>query len=250
MKIKKAKIFRIILVVIVLAIIIGMIIYLFPLFQNLSTDEIKQEFKEKIQSSGFLGLLMIFGLQFAQIFLIIIPGEPLEVLAGMCYGTIGGTIFITVSAFIISSLIFFAVRKFGRKFVYSFCSKESVEKIENSKLFKNVDKLEWIMIILFLIPGTPKDLLVYIAGLLPIKPLRFILISTFARFPSVISSTIAGANIIEGKFHMIFVSYLVTFLIVAIFIFVINKFDKTKLTQEALNMFKNDNKTQKKKEKI
>ena len=39
MKIKKAKIFRIILVVIVLAIIIGMIIYLFPLFQNLSTDE-------------------------------------------------------------------------------------------------------------------------------------------------------------------------------------------------------------------
>ena len=250
MKIKKAKIFRIILVVIVLAIIIGMIIYLFPLFQNLSTDEGKQEFKEKIQSSGFLGLLMIFGLQFAQIFLIIIPGEPLEVLAGMCYGTIGGTIFITVSAFIISSLIFFAVRKFGRKFVYSFCSKESVEKIENSKLFKNVDKIEWIMIILFLIPGTPKDLLVYIAGLLPIKPLRFILISTFARFPSVISSTIAGANIIEGKFHMIFVSYLVTFLIVAIFIFVINKFDKTKLTQEALNMFKNDNKTQKKKEKI
>ena len=250
MKIKKAKIFRIILVVIVLAIIIGMIIYLFPLFQNLSTDEGKQEFKEKIQSSGFLGLLMIFGLQFAQIFLIIIPGEPLEVLAGMCYGTIGGTIFITVSAFIISSLIFFAVRKFGRKFVYSFCSKESVEKIENSKLFKNVDKLEWIMIILFLIPGTPKDLLVYIAGLLPIKPLRFILISTFARFPSVISSTIAGANIIEGKFHMIFVSYLVTFLIVAIFIFVINKFDKTKLTQEALNMFKKDNKTQKKKEKI
>ena len=250
MKIKKKKIFRIILVVIVLAIIIGMIIYLFPLFQNLSTDEGKQEFKEKIQSSGFLGLLMIFGLQFAQIFLIIIPGEPLEVLAGMCYGTIGGTIFITVSAFIISSLIFFAVRKFGRKFVYSFCSKESVEKIENSKLFKNVDKLEWIMIILFLIPGTPKDLLVYIAGLLPIKPLRFILISTFARFPSVISSTIAGANIIEGKFHMIFVSYLVTFLIVAIFIFVINKFDKTKLTQEALNMFKNDNKTQKKKEKI
>ena len=250
MKIKKAKIFRIILVVIVLAIIIGMIIYLFPLFQNLSTDEGKQEFKEKIQSSGFLGLLMIFGLQFAQIFLIIIPGEPLEVLAGMCYGTIGGTIFITVSAFIISSLIFFAVRKFGRKFVYSFCSKESVEKIENSKLFKNVDKLEWIMIILFLIPGTPKDLLVYIAGLLPIKPLRFILISTFARFPSVISSTIAGANIIEGKFHMIFVSYLVTFLIVAIFIFVINKFDKTKLTKEALNKFKNENKTQKKMEKI
>lgn len=250
MKIKKAKIFRIILLIIVVAIILGTLIYLFPLFQNLSTDKGKIEFKEKIQSSGLLGLLMLSSLQFAQIFLIIIPGEPLEVLAGMCYGTIGGTIFITISAFITSAIIFFAVRKFGRKFVYSFCSKERVEKIENSKLFKNVDKLEWIMIILFLIPGTPKDLLVYIAGLLPIKPLRFILISTFARFPSVISSTIAGANIIEGKFHMLFIAYLVTFIIVGILIFVINKLDKTKLTQEALNMFKSNNELQKKKEKI
>ena len=47
--------------------------------------------------------------------------------------------------------------------------------------------------------GTPKDLLVYIAALLPIKPFRFILISTFARFPSVISSTFAGDNLIEGN---------------------------------------------------
>ena len=70
-----------------------------------------------------------------------------------------------------------------------------VEKIENSKVFQNPKKIEFIMLILFLIPGTPKDLLVYVAGLLPIKPLKFIIISTFARFPSVITSTLAGENV-------------------------------------------------------
>ena len=234
----KVKIFKIILLVLVIAIMVGAIIYLFPLFKNISTPEGQLEFKQKIQESGFIGFLMLFGLQFAQVFLIIIPGEPIEILAGMCYGTLNGTLFITLSAFIISCIILFTVNKFGRKFVYSFCDEEKVKKIENSKLFQNPQKIEFIMIILFLIPGTPKDLLVYIAGLLPIKPLRFVLISTFARLPSVLSSTIAGDQILGGNLKMIIISYVVTFALVGLIIFIINKFDKSKTTKEALNFFK------------
>ena len=187
---------------------------------------------------GALGFLALFGLQFAQIFLIILPGEPMEILAGMCYGGIGGTIFITISACIISSLIFFAVRKFGRKFVYSFCSKERIDKIQNSKLFKNPKKIEWIMLLLFVIPGTPKDLLVYIAGLLPLKPLRFILISTFARLPSVVSSTFAGGSIVAGNWTHGIAIYAVTFILVGLFIFIVNKFDKDKTAEEAMKIMK------------
>ncbi len=161
-------------------------------------------------------------------------------LAGMCYGGLGGLIFVTASAFIISSIIFFMVRKLGKKFVYDFCDEEKVMKIENSKIFKNPKKIEWIMIILFLIPGTPKDLLVYIAALLPIKPLRFILISTFARFPSVISSTFAGDNLLEGNWQTSIVIYVVTFLIVGISVFIVNKLDKSKTTEEALRSFQKE----------
>ena len=234
----KVKIFKIILLVLVIAIMVGAIIYLFPLFKNISTPEGQLEFKQKIQESGFIGFLMLFGLQFAQVFLIIIPGEPIEILAGMCYGTLNGTLFITLSAFIISCIILFTVNKFGRKFVCSFCDEEKVKKIENSTLFQNPQKIEFIMIILFLIPVTPKDLLVYIAGLLPIKPLRFVLISTFARLPSVLSSTIAGDQILGGDLKMIIISYVVTFALVGLIIFIINKFDKSKTTKEALNFFK------------
>lgn len=155
------------------------------------------EFKEKVEKSGVLGMLMLFGLQVAQIFLIIVPGEPIEILAGMCYGTFFGTAFIMISASIISISIFLLVRKFGKRFVYDFCEKKQINKIENNKLFHNPKKLEKILLILFLIPGSPKDLLVYASGLLPISTLKFILISTFARLPSVITSTIAGENIVN-----------------------------------------------------
>ena len=185
----KIKVFKIILAILVLTLFIGITTYLFPVMKDLSSIEGQIAFKEKVDNSGMFGLLSLFGLQVAQIFLIIVPGEPIEILAGMCYGGFLGTIFIMVSAFIISTTIFFLVRKFGRKFVYDFCDEKKVAKIENSKLFQNPKKIELIMLILFLIPGTSKDLLVYIAGLLPIKPIRFILISSLARFPSVILST-------------------------------------------------------------
>lgn len=236
----KLKIFKIILTIMLLVLIIGIIVYLFPVMKNLSSIEGQVEFKQKVGDSGILGMLSLFGLQVAQIFLIIVPGEPIEILAGMCYGGLWGTVFIMISAFIISTTIFLLVRKFGKKFVYSFCSEEKVKKIENSKLFNNPKKIEMIMLILFLIPGTPKDLLVYIAALLPIKPLRFILISTFARFPSVISSTFAGDNLLEGNWQNSIIIYAVTFLLVGISIFIVNKLDKSKTTEEALRSFQKE----------
>ena len=235
---KKKKIVNFIVLAMVIAIFVLAIIYLAPIMKDISTKEGQIAFKEKIESLGILGFLMLFGLELAQIFFVVIPGEPLEVLAGMCYGIIGGTIFITASVFIITVLIFFTVKKFGKKFVEESFGKEKIDKIENSKILKNPKKIEIIMTILFFIPGTPKDLLVYIGGLLPIKPLRFILISTFARFPSVISSTIAGAGLVTGNIKVSIISYAVTFAITAIILILVNVFDKSKETQEALQAIK------------
>ena len=144
----------------------------------------------------------------------------------MSYGPIGGLIVVFLGAFLSSFIIFFAVRKFGRNFIYSFVSKEKIEKLENSKWFSDEKKVDIILFLLFFIPGTPKDLLVYIGGLLPIKPLRFLLISTFARFPSIISSTIAGSNLVTGNWLAIVLSYGITFAIAGVIIFLLNKKEK------------------------
>ena len=137
----KVKIFKILVMILVIVLLIGITIYLVPVMKNLSTTEGQLDFKNRVSDSGIFGFLTLFGLQVAQIFLFILPGEPIEILAGMCYGGFGGLAFITVSVFIITSAVFFTVRKLGRKFVYDFCDENKVKKIENSKLFQNPKKI-------------------------------------------------------------------------------------------------------------
>ena len=64
--------------------------------------------------------------------------------------------------------------------------------------------------ILFLIPGTPKDMLTYLAGVSKIRPAQFLLISTFARIPSIITSTWMGASVSRGNWGMAIVVFLLT----------------------------------------
>ena len=68
---QKTKIFKIILLVVVIAIMVAVTIYLIPTFKELSSEAGQQAFKQKVNDSGFVGFLMLFGLQFAQIFLLI-----------------------------------------------------------------------------------------------------------------------------------------------------------------------------------
>ena len=235
---KNIKTLKIILGIIGIILCVVFTIYLFPVMKNLSTIEGQIAFKQKVQNMGIIGFLMLFSLQVAQIFLFIIPGEPIEILAGMCYGALWGTIFIMVSQFIISLAVFLLVKKFGRKFVYEFYSKEKIDKIRKSKVFRNSKKIEVSIILLFFIPGTPKDLLVYISGLLPINPVRFVFLTTIARFPSVVTSTLAGSNLAVGDWKMSIILYAIIMIIVGIIIFIFNRFDKNKITKDAIDMMK------------
>lgn len=237
-KLNKAKMLKLIALILIIAILAIATIYMMPIIKQINTPEGQEEFKAKITNSGITGILILFGLELAQIVLAILPGEPIEILAGICFGPIWGTIFLMISVFIVTCIIYFLVKKFGRDFIYEFFPKEKVNKLENSKLFKDEKKIELVMIILFLIPGTPKDLLVYIGGLLPIKTSRFLAISTLLRFPSIISSTIAGSNIIEGQWKAGILAYIITFAITFIVIFIINKLDKNKVTESVIKSMK------------
>ena len=238
----KTQIFKLILFIFVILIMVGITIYLMPVMKDLRTLEGQNAFKEKINETGIMGLLTLFGLQFAQIFLFIVPGEPIEILAGICYGGVWGTLFILISTAIISVFIYFLVHVLGRKFIYDFVDEKKIEQIENSKVFQNPRTIEFIMFILFFIPGTPKDLLTYIGALLPIKPIKFILIATFARIPSVISSTIAGDNLLKGNWEFSILVYIITFIISIISVFIVRKLDKNKITEEAIKAISEDNK--------
>lgn len=221
MKNKKIKIFRASILIVILLIMIFMTIKILPIFKNISTEEGRTQFKNNIENTGIKGVIMIIGLMFAQIFFPILPGEPVELLAGMCFGTWRGLLVLYCGIFVITLLIYLLVRKFGKEFICTFVSEDKISKIENSKMWNNPNKIRMLLFFAFFIPGLPKDIFVYIGGLLPINPIEFLLISTFARFPSIISSTIAGSNILYGNWSVILITYTVTFFISGILLFVL-----------------------------
>ena len=203
------KLKKIVLTVVSVLVIIVLSILLLDIFRTISTEAGRLEFRNIIMDLGPLGCLMLIGLIISQIFLFFIPGEMVELLAGMCYGTFGGLIITYIGVLISTGIIFWLIRKVGKVSVYTLIGREKTEKIEKSRLF-NSKNAERILLLLFIIPGTPKDLLVYIGALLPVKASRFIILSTLFRFPGIITSTIAGESFAEGDNRTAIIVYVVT----------------------------------------
>ncbi len=219
------KIIKIILLILFVFIIVGLSIKFIPYYELLITNEGREVLKNRITNLGPFGVLIILTIMFLKIFLVFIPGEPIELLAGVCYGTFKGLLVICLGAFINGCIIMFLVRKLGRDFLYTFIEKDKIEKLENNAILKKKN-LDIILIVLFAIPGTPKDLLTYIGAFLPINPLKFVIISTIARIPTIITSTIAGNSLIKGDLFFVVAIYIVTFIVSICVLYFFNKREK------------------------
>lgn len=148
-----------------------------------------EEFRKYIDSFGWKGRFVFLGLQILQVVVALIPGEVVEVGAGYTFGAVEGTLLCMAGVAVASSIIFLLTKKLGIKLVEAFISREKIDELR----FINSDtKLKRTIFILFFIPGTPKDLFTYFAGLTRIKLHEFLAISLIARIPSVVSSTIGG----------------------------------------------------------
>lgn len=202
---KKQKIIMIAVMALLLAAFaaIGIVVGV-PLVRSASEPE---HFRLWIESLGILGDFAYMALVMLQVIVAFIPGEPVEILGGYAFGVWHGTALYLIGAFAGSLIVFLFVRKFGKTAVEIFFSKE---KLESLKILHASPKRTLIFSIIFTVPGTPKDLLVYFAGLTDMKLSTWIIISAFGRIPSVITSTISGSALGEGKYSSALLALIVT----------------------------------------
>ena len=220
---KKFKIFRQIIFFCILIIFLLIIIRLFPIFKDLLTPEGRASFSTKISELGLLGPLTIIGMAACKAIVIFLPGEPIELLAGMCYGPFWGLIILYIGYTISSVLIALAVKKFGTNLVADIVPKDKIEKVKNL-IDNNPKKTEITLFVLYFLPAMPKDFLTYIGNLLPIPITKFLCVSLFARFPALISSTIVGSKILSGDIFTIVIVYAITYLVSFTIAAIYNKF--------------------------
>ncbi len=163
--------------------------------QFLVFDRSPEEFKAFVESYGWKGRFVALGIQVLQVVVSLIPGEVVEVGIGYTFGAVEGTLLCMAGVAIASSLVFLLVKRLGIRLVELFISRE---KINELRFINSEKKLKRLIFILFFIPGTPKDLLTYFAGLTRIQLHEFLIISLIARIPSLVTSTIGG-NLIQKE---------------------------------------------------
>ena len=164
-----------------------------PLIRFVSEPE---QFRLWVDERGICGRLAFLGMVILQIFVAVIPGEPLEIAAGYAFGFWEGTFLCIFGMAIGGALVFLFVRKFGIKAVEIFFSRE---KIQSLRFLQNHMRVYLLVVLAFLIPGTPKDILSYVAGLTPIRFSHWLLITSICRLPSVLTSTMGGNALGTGK---------------------------------------------------
>ena len=156
-----------------------------------------EAFRAWIDSMGIWGRIAFIGMNILQVLVAIIPGGPLEVAGGYAFGHFEAMILCAIGMGIGSALVFLLVRYFGYKLVEAFFP---VEKINELRFLKSTKSRDILILLLFLIPGTPKDLVAYFCGLTEIKFSTFILIATFARIPGIWGSTAGGSAMGEKSY--------------------------------------------------
>jgi uncharacterized membrane protein YdjX (TVP38/TMEM64 family) len=197
---------RLLIFIALLVVLTGALsVALWPFIRGLGEPAYREKFGVWVESLGWKGPLVILGIQIFQILVAVIPGEPVELLAGAAYGALGGLALCLAGSLIAQSLIFLMVRKFGAPLVERLFRAAGTGRFA---FLKSAQKTSFAVFILFLIPGTPKDTLSYLVPLSPLGPGRFLLLSTLARIPSVLSSTTLGARAARGDWVVFLLVFL------------------------------------------
>ncbi len=179
-----------------------------------------EEFRLWVEKSGAFSSLAYMGMVIVQIIVALIPGEALEIAGGYAFGALEGTILCLVAASIGSMIVFGLVRRFGVRLVEVFFS---LDKLRSLRFLQASRKRDMLFLIIFMIPGTPKDLLCYFAGLTDIKFQVWLLICSLGRLPSIITSTVGGDALGTEKYIFAAIVFAITLAISAAGLIIYNR---------------------------
>ena len=215
---KYKKVSLILKLVALAVIIVGVPLYIFFFHHELLEDvsNLKNVEHWLLQYKKQSALVYI-GAQIVQIIICIIPGQALQVAAGYLYGFWLAFLLSIIGAFLGSVIVFYIAQFLGQDAMHILFGErkvmEMLDKINSKKGMLTV-------FIIFLIPGIPKDLCTYAAGISKMHLRPFLILSLIGRSPGMMCSIAIGRQVMHGNYHsaiIIAVVVVIAFLIGLIF---------------------------------
>ena len=146
---------------------------------------------------GFAGFILI---QAFQVVAAPIPGEATGVLGGFLYGPVVGVILSTAGLTLGSYVAFSLSRMFGRPLTERFVDARTMERFDYLLHHKGA----FLVFLLFLIPGFPKDYLCYMLGLGHLTTLEFLGIASTGRLLGTAMLTLGGTFLRDKQYYRFF----------------------------------------------
>lgn len=174
-----------------LSLVIGIPLYITFFNKDLLTmfnslDSVNQYLDQYKTASVFVYI----GLQALQILISVIPGQPLNFAAGYAYTFGFGYLYSIIGAAIGTILAFYLAKFLGRDALHLMFGEKKIAKF----IHKLNSKRGFIIVfVLYLIPGLPKDLLSYAAGVSEMRLKSFLIISLVGRSPGMMFSIMVGS---------------------------------------------------------
>jgi uncharacterized membrane protein YdjX (TVP38/TMEM64 family) len=195
-RIKRKSLFAYVAFPLLIAAIVALVLVFREQLWSLFKD--KEQIHAWISGRGFWGVLAFMGLQVLQVVVFVIPGELVQVAGGYAFGFWLGSLYSLVGITLGSLVNFLAGRYLGRPFVESLFDRERIEKIEAAT---GSGRAAAGFFLLFVIPGIPKDLLCYVAGVSKIAFPSFLAVSMGGRLPGILGSAYMGSAAYSGAYR-------------------------------------------------
>lgn len=184
--------------IILLIIIIGLPLYIWLYHGDIvrhwnSVDDVVS-FLEKYETVSIFVYIM---LQIIQVVISVIPGQVFQMAAGYLYGFWPALIYAMTGAIAGTAISFMLAKLLGRDFLHIIFGEEKIsyyiERLNSKRVYV-------IVFLIYLIPGIPKDMVSYAAGVSEIKFKPFIILSALGRVPGMVGSLLMGTMLEEQKF--------------------------------------------------
>lgn len=171
----------------VLALLLGCLLLYRPVMDAVRAPDALRAWVAEHRAVGRAAMVALMAVQVVLAFL---PGEPVEIAAGYAFGALEGLLLCLIGASLGCALAAGAARGFGRGAVERFFPPERIEELP---FMRSRARQTATIFLLYLIPGTPKDLFNYAIGLTRLPLPRTIALTAVARIPSIVTSTIGGS---------------------------------------------------------
>ena len=188
-----------------------------------------ENFRQWLEERKLGGLLIYGAMVFFQVLFAVIPGEPLEIAGGYAFGAVEGTLLCLIAATLGSLLVFWLVRRFGAPLVEIFFPPEKLRKL---RFLKTSPKRDFIFLVIFMVPGTPKDLLCYFAGLTDMKLSLWLVLCSLGRIPSIVTSTVGGSALGSRRYWFAAAVFAGTLVISAVGLWLYDRIQKKYAARE------------------